>query len=175
MAAVMQTKDTGAGYPATGLANRLRIIARLLKGGIDTRVFYTIQSGYDTHYVQPSIHADLLGELTGALLAFLDDLTASGLAERVLVLAFSEFGRRVAENGSQGTDHGTAGPLFVAGPQVRPGLVGNTPKLLDLQEGDLKMDIDFRRVYAASLENWLQLPSRTALAGSFEPLPLFRP
>ncbi len=176
MAEVMRAKDTGANYPATGLAARLRVIARLIKGGVGTRVFYTSQpqNSYDTHYVQLPFHEDLLRELSGAVKAFLDDLAAAKLAERVAVLCFSEFGRRVQENGSQGTDHGTAGPVFVAGPLVKAGLVGETPKLLDLQDGDLKMGIDFRRVYAAVLANWLELPSKTALAGKFERLPLFR-
>jgi uncharacterized protein (DUF1501 family) len=92
----------------------------------------------------------------------------------VAVLVFSEFGRRVAENGSLGTDHGTAGPVFVAGPRVRAGLVGEAPSLLDLQDGDLKMGLDFRRAYAAVLRDWLGLPAREALGGEFEPLPLFR-
>jgi uncharacterized protein (DUF1501 family) len=176
MAEVLRAKDAGASYPTTGLAGRLRVISRLLKGGVATRIFYTSQpaNAYDTHYVQLPAQADLLNELSGALKAFLDDLAQAGLAERVAVLCFSEFGRRVQENGSQGTDHGTAGPVLVAGPCVKAGLVGDTPKLLDLQDGDLKMSIDFRRVYAAVLENWLELPSKTALGGAFVPLPLFR-
>jgi uncharacterized protein (DUF1501 family) len=176
MAAVLRAKDSGAGYPATGLADRLRMISRLIKGGAGTRVFYTSQptNGYDTHSVQLPFHADLLSELAGALKAFLDDLTAAGLAERVAVLCFSEFGRRVQENASQGTDHGTAGPVFLAGPGVEAGLIGAAPRLLDLQDGDLKMTVDFRRVYAAVLDAWLGLATRTALGGPFEPLPLFR-
>src|SRR5262249_48858479 len=121
MAEVLRADDKGASYPATGLAGRLRGIARLIKGGGGTRVFYTSQGGYDTHFVQLQYHPVLLSELSGALKAFLDDLAAAKLAERVLVLCFSEFGRRVAENGSQGTDHGTAGPVFVAGAPGRPG------------------------------------------------------
>ncbi len=174
MAEVLRAKDRGVSYPATTLAGRLRVIARLIKGGGGTRVFYTSQSSYDTHYVQLLTHAELLGELSGALQAFLDDLKAAGLAERVAVLCFSEFGRRVAENGSQGTDHGTAGPVFLAGPGVRAGLVGEAPRLLDLEGGDLKMGIDFRRVYATVLEDWLRLPGRPSLGADFEKLHLFR-
>jgi uncharacterized protein (DUF1501 family) len=174
MAEVLRVKDASAGYPATGLAERLRVIARLIKGGVGTRVFYTAQGGYDTHAVQLPIQADLLAELSGALKAFLDELAAAKLADRVLVLCFSEFGRRVAENGSQGTDHGTAGPVFLAGPAVRAGLVGAAPKLLDLENGDLKMAVDFRRVYASVLEDWLGLPCKSALGGDFSKLPLFR-
>ena len=97
-------------------------------------------------------HAPLLEELSASLRAFLDDLAAARLADRVLVLVFSEFGRRVAENGSKGTDHGTAGPVLLAGPRVRPGLHGAYPSLTDLVDGDLKMTVDFRRVYATVLE-----------------------
>jgi uncharacterized protein (DUF1501 family) len=176
MAEVLRAKDTGTGYPATGLAGQMRVVARLIKSGAGTRVYYTSQprNAYDTHSAQPAVHADLLAELSGALKAFLDDLAAAGLAERVAVLCFSEFGRRVAENDSHGTDHGTAGPVFVAGPGVKAGLVGAAPKLLDLQDGDLKMSVDFRRVYAAVLDHWLRLPATTALGGDFEPLPLFK-
>jgi len=143
---------------------------------VGTRVFYTSQpqNAYDTHAVQLPVQADLLGELSGALKAFLDDLAAAKLAERVLVLCFSEFGRRVAENGSQGTDHGTAGPVFLAGPTVRAGLIGAVPRLLDLEDGDLKMAVDFRRVYAGVLEDWLGLPTKQALGGDFARLSLFR-
>jgi uncharacterized protein (DUF1501 family) len=177
---MLRAEDKGARYPATALAGQLRLIARLIKGGVGTRVFYTSQGNdggggsYDTHQLQPMIHADLLGELSGALKAFLDDLAAAKLAERVLVLCFSEFGRRVAENGSQGTDHGTAGPVLLAGPGVKAGLIGAAPKLLDLQDGDLKMSIDFRRVYASVLEDWLGLPSKPVLGGDFAGLSLCR-
>jgi uncharacterized protein (DUF1501 family) len=174
MADVLRAEDKSSSYPSTGLAGQLRIIARLIKGGVGTRFFYTAQDGYDTHSVQLQYHALLLGELSGALKAFLDDLAAARLADRVVVLCFSEFGRRVQENGSQGSDHGTAGPVFLAGPGVRAGLVGEAPKLLDLQEGDLKMTVDFRQVYASVLKDWLGLPSNPVLGGVFIKLPLFR-
>jgi uncharacterized protein (DUF1501 family) len=167
-------KDSSTKYPATGLSERLRTIAQLIKGGMETRIFYTSQASYDTHYTQLPIHADLLGELSGALKAFLDDLAAAQLAERVVVMCFSEFGRRVSENGSYGTDHGTAGPVFVAGPRVKAGLLGEAPSLHDLDEGDLKMTVDFRRVYAAVLHEWLKVPAKTALGGNFEPFSLFQ-
>jgi uncharacterized protein (DUF1501 family) len=163
-----------AAYPDTALAGRLRLIRELLKVGAGGRVFYTIQGGYDTHADQLDVHARLLAELAGAVRAFLADLAAARLEERVAVLAFSEFGRRVAENGSAGTDHGTAGPVFLAGPGIKPGLVGGTPSLRDLDDGDLKAGIDFRRVYASILGDWLALPSKPALGGAFEKLPLFR-
>jgi uncharacterized protein (DUF1501 family) len=176
MAEVVRAKADGAGYPATALAGELQLMARLIKADVGTRVFYTRQSGYDTHAAQLGTHAALLGELAGAMQAFLDDLTAAKLAERVVLLTFSEFGRTVKENGSAGTDHGTAGPVLLAGLPVQAGLVGSTPSLLqlDAKHGDLKMGLDFRRVYATVLESWLGLPARMALGGEFERLPLFR-
>jgi uncharacterized protein (DUF1501 family) len=166
--------DGTARYPATALAGHLRTVARLIKGGIGTRVFYAIQGGYDTHVYQLGRHAELLGEFAGAVGTFLDDLAGAKLADRVVVLAFSEFGRRVEENGSKGTDHGTAGPVFLAGSPVKGGLVGPAPRLLDQHEGDLKMTVDFRRAYASVLEDWLGVPARTVLGGAHERLPLFR-
>jgi uncharacterized protein (DUF1501 family) len=168
--------DTAAAYPDTGLSGALRLVARLLKAGFGTRVYYTkhTNNGYDTHYAQLVPHAHLLAELAGALRAFLDDLKAARLDERVAVLVFSEFGRPVQENASLGTDHGTAAPVFVAGGRVRGGLVGAAPSLLDLQIGDLKAIFDFRQVYATILDEWLGLPSRVVLGGAFERLPLFR-
>jgi uncharacterized protein (DUF1501 family) len=169
--------DTEDGrYPQTGLASRLQLIARLLKAGLDPRVFYTLQSGYDTHSAQLYPHSNLLSELAGAMQAFLDDLTAAKLADRVVVLLFSEFGRTVPENGSGGTDHGTAGPVFLAGPGVQGGLVGTTPSLLDLdpKDGDLRRSLNFRQIYATVLEKWLGLPAREALGGPFASMPLFR-
>jgi uncharacterized protein (DUF1501 family) len=167
---------SAAAYPGTPLGGYLRLIARLLKAGFGTRVYYTIQPGYDTHSGQQNVHANLLASLGGAVKAFLDDLAAAKLADRVAVLIFSEFGRTVRENGSLGTDHGTSGPVFLAGPAVKAGLVGDVPSLTDLdpKHGDLRTQFDFRRVYAAILEGWLGLPSETALGGRFEPLPVLR-
>ncbi len=173
MAELARSSKQDGVYPNTALAQKLALVAQLLKGGFAARVYYTAQSGYDTHAGQAPTHASLLSELSGALLAFLDDLSAARLADRVSVLCFSEFGRRVAENGSAGTDHGTAAPVFLAGPAVKSGLVGATPSLSDLEDGDIKMAIDFRRVYASVLEAWLGVPSRAALGGEFEPLSLF--
>jgi uncharacterized protein (DUF1501 family) len=176
LAVVAKDKDTGARYPDTGLGNRLEMIARLLKANFGTRVYYTTQGSYDTHSGQLQTHSQLLFELATALKAFLDDLAASKLADRVAVLMFSEFGRTVSENGSAGTDHGTSGPVLLAGAGVKGGLVGKTPSLLDLDPkvGDLRSTVDFRRVYATVLEDWLRLPAKDALAGTFERLRLFR-
>ena len=159
-----------ATYPANQLAQHLAMVARLIEADLPTRVYYVVHSGYDTHAVQSDTHARLLGELSGALAAFVDDLAEAKLAERVLVMTFSEFGRRVKENASAGTDHGTAGPMFLAGGGVRGGTFGDTPRLLDLDAGDLKMSVDFRRVYAAVLRDWLDVSPESVLAGDLEPL-----
>jgi uncharacterized protein (DUF1501 family) len=176
LAQVTKTKDDGARYPGSGLGERLRLMARLLKAGLGTRIFYTRQGSYDTHSAQNFTHSNLLFQLSGALKAFLDDMAASKLADRVAVLMFSEFGRTVKENGSAGTDHGTAGPVFLAGAPVKAGVIGETPSLVDLdpKHGDLRVGLDFRRIYATVLEDWLGLPPKETLAGSFERLPLFR-
>ncbi len=105
---------------------------------------------------------------------FQDNLDASGLADRVLVLCFSEFGRRAHENASAGTDHGTAGPVFLVGKYARASLVGETPTLLDLADGDPKMAVDFRRIDAAVLQDWLALPATGSLGGRFDPIPVIR-
>jgi uncharacterized protein (DUF1501 family) len=167
-------RDRGkATYPSSQLAQHLSMIARLIEAGLPTRVYYAVQRGYDTHAVQMETHFRLLDELSGAVAAFLNDLKEANLADRVLVMTFSEFGRRVAENASAGTDHGTAGPMFLAGGRVQPGLFGDAPSLLDLADGDLKMTVDFRRVYATVLRDWLAVDPAAVLAGQFEPLPLF--
>lgn len=161
-----------AGYPGTGLGGRLGLIARLLKADLGARVFYTVQGGYDTHAGQQFAHANLLSEFAGAVAAFFADLAAAKLADRVALLAFSEFGRTVKENGSGGTDHGTAGAVFLAGPGVKGGLAGTVPSLTDLAGGEPTMTTDFRRVYAAVLTRWLGLPA-DGLGGTFSPLEVF--
>lgn len=163
-------KTAGRGYPTTALGQHLGTIARLIEAELPTRVYYANQSGYDTHAAQLPQHATLLRELSEALKAFLDDLAASQLSDRVLVLCFSEFGRRVSENASQGTDHGTAGPVLLAGGGTRAGLVGARPSLADLDSGDLKMTVDFRRVYATLLDDWLGVDSQVVLGDRFERL-----
>jgi uncharacterized protein (DUF1501 family) len=174
LAEVARVGDSGVSYPSTGLAQRLQLIARLLKTGFAARVYYTSQGSYDTHAAQLPRHDGLLRELGGGLRAFLDDLAAARLAERVGVLVFSEFGRQVRENASAGTDHGTAAPVLLAGAGLQSGLVGTSLNLLDLAGNAPKMTMDFRRVYATVLEDWLRLPSREALGHTFERLPLFR-
>ena len=166
-AASARGRDPSARYPETVLAKRLELVARSIKAGSTARVFYVIQPGYDSHAVQLPTQAQLLREFAGAVKAFLDDLAASKLAGRVLLLAFSEFGRRPEENGSLGTDHGTAGPVFLAGESVKPGVAGKTPLLGDLEDGNLKWSTDFRSVYATLLSDWLDLPADEILGRKF--------
>jgi uncharacterized protein (DUF1501 family) len=176
MKTVASSKDEGPSYPNTELAQQLRLAARLIRADTGSRVYYARQSGYDTHAAQYGTHFQLLNTLSGGLKAFLDDLKAAKLDERILVLMFSEFGRTVRENGSAGTDHGTAAPVFLAGAGVKGGLVGATPSLLDLdpKHGDLKVGVDFRRVYASVLRDWLGLPAEAVVGKGVEPLTLFR-
>jgi uncharacterized protein (DUF1501 family) len=145
-------------YPQTALAEHLKTVARLLKADIGTRVFYTQQSGYDTHAQQDYRHAELLGDFAGAVAAFFADLKETKLMERVTLLAFSEFGRTIRENSSAGTDHGTAGAVFVVGPTVKGGVIGSMPSLAQLDKGEPSMTTDFRSVYAALLGDWMGLP-----------------
>jgi uncharacterized protein (DUF1501 family) len=112
-----------------------------------------------------------MGDLNGALSAFSADLKAQGNFDRVLMISFSEFGRRVAENASGGTDHGAAAPLFILGGGVKPGLYGRYPSLTELNDGDLKFSTDFRSVYATALEKWLGVPSEQVLGRKFPLLP----
>lgn len=161
-------------YPANGLAERLKLAAQLIDAEIGSRVYYVQQDGYDTHSDQAASHARLLGELSSAITAFYQDLKARGQHQRVMILTFSEFGRRVKENGSLGTDHGAAAPVFLIGGKVKPGLIGDHPRLDRLDDGNLKHHTDFRTIYAALLENWLGVSSKEILTQQFTPLQIIR-
>ncbi|MBI1914278.1 MAG: DUF1501 domain-containing protein [Planctomycetes bacterium] len=172
---VVKSKAGSDGYPEFyGLARRLRLIAQLIKAGLTTRLYYTQLDGFDTHANQLGTHDGLLREVSDSLRSFVDDLGKSGDAGRVLVLVFSEFGRRLSENASGGTDHGTAAPVFLLGPGVKAGLHGPHPDLRDLADGDPKHAIDFRRVYATLLDDWLGCPSEGILGEKFTSLPILR-
>jgi uncharacterized protein (DUF1501 family) len=172
---VLSNRTTDAPYPDQfGLARRLRLIARLIKTGLSTSIYYTQLGGFDTHANQRYTHDSLLREVGDSLKAFLDDLQRAGALDRVLVLVFSEFGRRVAENASGGTDHGTAAPVFLLGQSVMPGLHGPYPDLQDLQDGDPKHATDFREVYATILDRWLNVSSEKVLGEPFALLPVIR-
>jgi uncharacterized protein (DUF1501 family) len=164
---------SAAGYPeSVGLARRFHLIAQLIQAGLTTSIYYTQLDGFDTHANQLGHHASLLREVGSSVKAFLDDLRQAGQVKRVMVLIFSEFGRRLGENASGGTDHGTAAPVFLLGGRVRPGLHGPYPNLHDLDGGDPKHSLDFRRVYATILDQWLGCQSEKILGGKFEHLPL---
>ena len=165
--------DTPVNYPPTELARKLKLIAQLIDSGFGTRIFYASLDGFDTHANQVQTHPNLLKELGDGIKAFMDDLGHHGHRDRVLVMTFSEFGRRVKENGSRGTDHGAGAPMFLAGGKVKPGQIGKYPSLSDLDDGDLKHHTDFRAVYASVLEDWLGCPSADVLGGAYERLGLF--
>ncbi len=154
-------------YPDTELGRNLRSVAQLVDAGLSTRVYYVSLDGFDTHSRQVDAHAGLLRQFSEAVTAFIGDVTAHGHGDRVLLMAFSEFGRRVEENASEGTDHGTAAPMFLAGSRVKAGLIGAHPSLADLEDGDLKYHTDFRQVYASVLEKWLGWESESVLGGRY--------
>ncbi len=152
-----------ATYPTgNNLADQLKIVARLIGGGLKTRVYMVTLGGFDTHAAQvdpadktTGSHAVLLNRLSTAVNAFYDDLKAMKCVDRVLTMSFSEFGRRVQSNASNGTDHGTAAPMMIIGTQVNPIIIGNNPSLTDLDNvGNLKMQTDFRQVYTSVLSQW---------------------
>jgi uncharacterized protein (DUF1501 family) len=152
------------------LAQSLRMVAGMIAGNLGSRVYFASLSGFDTHSAQRPTHTNLMTQLASSLKAFYQDLREQGNADRVLVMTFSEFGRRVAENASGGTDHGTAAPLFMFGDMVKPGIYGEHPSLTDLDQGDLKYKVDFRSVYATVLEKWLKTPSPAVLNGTYPTL-----
>lgn len=162
--AELADRPAQAEYPGDDLSQRLKLVARLIAGGFGTRVFDVELAGFDTHSRQAQTHAALLGQLSGALAAFHRDLEAQGQGGRVITLVFSEFGRRVEENGSKGTDHGAAAPVLLAGSAVRPGMHGTPPDLQKLVEGDIAYSTDFRSLYAMLERDWLGLKPSTAVA-----------
>ncbi len=158
----------GIQYPNSRFGSSLRLVAQMIAGNLPTKVYYAHMTGFDTHAAQRGAHENLLREMAEGVEAFYRDLEAQGNADRVMVLAFSEFGRRVAENGSAGTDHGTAAPMFIFGRKIKGGLYGQQPSLSDLSDGDLKHAIDFRSVYATVLDKWLGADPSKILGSNFE-------
>ncbi|HEX9950348.1 MAG TPA: DUF1501 domain-containing protein [Rubricoccaceae bacterium] len=163
-----------ATYPNTTLGNNLAAVAKLVRGGLTSRVFVVQLGSFDTHVGQATTHATLLGDLAGSVASFYADLAAAGHAQRVLTMTFSEFGRRVGQNGSGGTDHGTAAPLFAFGPSVTGGLYGTAPDLSALTSaGNLVHSTDFRSAYATVLGPWFGLDAATVagvLGGAYAPV-----
>jgi uncharacterized protein (DUF1501 family) len=156
--------------PAAGssLGQKLQLIAGLIARGFGTRIFYLNLDGFDTHYAQSQPHQNLLADLADSVAGFFETLKARGHDRRVRLMTFSEFGRRVYENGSRGTDHGAASCLFVAGPSVKGGVVGKHPSLSNLDSGDLKFHTDFRSLYATLLDDWLACDSKAVLGGRWD-------
>ncbi len=152
----------------SGLNQKLQLIAALIAKGFGTRIFYTSIDGFDTHAGQAPTHNNLVSELADSVAAFFRTLKTTGHDGRVQLMTFSEFGRRVHENGSRGTDHGAASCLFVAGPSVKGGVVGKHPSLLDLDADDLKFHTDFRRLYATLLDGWLGCDSKAVLGTKWD-------
>lgn len=167
---VIKQYHTTVTYPETEIAYGLKLVSQMIAGGLPTRIYYVSQSGYDTHSNQLTDQNRLLSELAEGVSAFYSDLEQQGNAKRVLSFSFSEFGRRVAENASGGTDHGCAGPMFVFGGSVKPGFYGKPPSLTDLDRGDLKYNVDFRSVYTTVLENWMKTDPKVVLGRPFPKL-----
>jgi len=160
-------------YDDNNISKQFSIIARLIKGNLGTKVYMVTLGGFDTHANQPERHAKLMGELSSAVANFYKDIKETGHDEKVLGMTFSEFGRRVNENGSNGTDHGAASPTMFFGTGLNGnGFVGNHPDLGDLDShGNLKNSIDFRQLYASVLSQWLCIDEAvvsTAISGSYD-------
>jgi uncharacterized protein (DUF1501 family) len=156
---------------ANSLTPQLELVARLVKAGSPSRVYGVSLGGFDTHASEKETHARLMGDVDEAVGAFFRSLEGSAEGARVVLVAYSEFGRRVAANGSGGTDHGTAAPVFVAGTSVKGGFYGDDPSLTDLDNGDLKFTTDFRSVYATLLEGVIGVESKTSLGKAFPAVP----
>ncbi|GAC1350859.1 MAG: DUF1501 domain-containing protein [Ktedonobacteraceae bacterium] len=155
-------------YPQGPFAAGLKILAEAIVQGLGLRVGYVTLGGFDTHANQQTTHDTLMKTLADGLVAFYTDLSKHGKADTVVVMTWSEFGRRVEENGSQGTDHGTAAPMFVLGNPVNKGVFGEPPSLSNLDTtGNMKYTTDFRSVYATVLDRWLGASSQDVLGGSF--------
>jgi uncharacterized protein (DUF1501 family) len=159
-----------ATYPTTALGRSLALAAQIVGSKLGTRVLYIQHGSFDTHVTQKQTQDRLLADFANAIDAFYADLAAHGNDGRVLTMTFSEFGRRVPENASRGTDHGEAAPVFLIGGGVKGGLYGNHPDLAQLNMGNLPFSTDFRSVYATVIERWLGRPSTTIVGGTFSPL-----
>jgi uncharacterized protein (DUF1501 family) len=160
-----------ASYPATPLGRSLALAAQIIGSNLGTRVIYVEHTSFDTHSNQRPVQDRMLMQFSDAISAFYQDLAAHGNDRRVLTMTFSEFGRRVEENASHGTDHGQASPLFLIGGGVKGGLYGQRPDLANLDNGNLRWTTDFRSVYATVLERWLGRPASPVLGRSFAAIP----
>lgn len=161
-------------YPAGELGNALRVAAQVLAGGAKVAAIKVSLNGFDTHQNQPAVHANLLRQFAEAIAAFRQSLVGLGIWDSTLLMSYAEFGRRAAENGSMGTDHGTSNVHFVAGGLVKGGLCGEAPRLDLLENGNPRHAVDFRALYATALEGWWGQDSRRILGGRYVPLDLLR-
>lgn len=171
---ITQEFQTTQKYPPGEFGLGLRTVAAMIRGGLPTRVYYVSLGGFDTHAGERGRHDNLMKQLALGLQAFWKDMEEQRIDQRVLMMTFSEFGRRVAQNASGGTDHGTAAPMFLLGGAVKSGVIGKHPSLTDLDHGDLKFTTDFRSVYATILQQWLDAPSKPVLGQQFPMLPILR-
>ena len=166
-----QTYKTVAEYPQTPFSNQLKTVSRFINSGLKTRVYYVSLSGFDTHAGQKMQQGRLLKQYADGVAAFVTDLKKTGKLDDTLVMTFSEFGRRVEQNASNGTDHGTANNLFVFGGKLKKaGIYNEAPDLQNLDNGDLKHQVDFRQVYASILDKWLNVNNNDILTRSFDKL-----
>jgi len=162
-------------YAPYQLSQSLKLVGQLIAADLPTRVYYTSITGFDTHVTQDFRHGGLMQEVSQAVSTFARDMKAAGHWDRILVMTFSEFGRRLQENSSRGTDHGAASMMFLAGGAVAPGIHGVNPDLRDLDDGDIKQQIDFREVYAAVLQDWFGVANpKPILLGDYRPLPIIK-
>ena len=166
--------QTETRFPANPLSQQLQMVAKMIRSELPTRVYYVTLGGFDTHAQQTNRHAQLLGQFAESMKAFYDELKQTGHDGRVVSLAFSEFGRRLRQNASGGTDHGVAGPTFAFGPSITPGVLGSYPSLTKLDQGDLIHTTDFRGIYADLLDNWMAIDSGKALGQRFDHVGLFK-
>jgi uncharacterized protein (DUF1501 family) len=158
-------------YPLTELGNELKTISTFINSGLNTRVYYVSLSGFDTHIAQKGQHARQLKTYADAVAVFIKDLKAKGQLDDTLIMTFSEFGRRVKQNASGGTDHGTANNVMLFGGKLKKsGFYNEAPILSDLDNGDLKYKIDFRNVYATLIDKWLGVDNSTILSKNFSTL-----
>ncbi len=188
LAAANNITQQSSMYPVAGnnsLADQLKIVARLIAGGLKTKIYMVNLGGFDTHSSQvdstttTGTHADLLSKLSEAITAFMDDVVFLNIEDRVLGMTFSEFGRRIMSNSSDGTDHGAAAPLFVFGKDVQQGILGSNPVIgpsVSVND-NVPMQYDFRSVYASVLQDWFCVPSTdlsTVLLQNFQTLPVIQ-
>jgi len=173
---IVNTYQTAADYPRNQYGNGLKTIAAMIRGNLPTRVYYVSLGGFDTHANQAGRHDNLMRDFSQGVGAFWKDMKEQKNDQRVLMMCFSEFGRRVQQNASQGTDHGAAAPMFLVGPaiQKKAGIIGQHPSLTKLDQGDLMFNIDFRNVYATVLQDWMDTPSKPILGQQFKTMPIIR-